>query len=640
MISVKSSPCLALALVLGCLPATHGEPAQPPPTADTPIGRTESPSARVAEASAAFLTGYFTRNPVEATAAGMHDHDDRWPDLSSEGRSESASWVRQQLAELATIPRESLDADARLELDLLRDQLELARFSDEVERPWIRNPLVYSSLISTGLDDLISRDFAPLDERAEDLSARLEGLPALIEQALANLVDPEQMLRPHAEVALRQYAGIVALIEHEIPAKTSGASPQLRERISAASPKALASLERLRAHVEAGLPVAADDWRLGPEAFDRKLALTLQTPLSSAELLALAKAEHERVRKAMVELASELYVAMWGEAELAKARKRTGLSPIGGMSDDELVRKVLAELAADHPEPEQLRDAAAANLVRLDAFVRAKQLVPIDEAEQLQVIWTPEHARGVAIAGLAAPAPLDAAKPGLPSFYLVQPLPDDWTPELRESFLREYNTFMLEILSIHEAIPGHFVQLYWGKREESQLRRVFANGPFVEGWAVYTEHLMVEAGYAGAGPAPGSKRPKSTSKALWTMQTDDSLRAKAIALFGLKFYLRTVTNAILDHEIHASTMTREQAIALMTEQSFQERGEAEGKWTRAQLSSTQLSTYFVGAQAWFSLRERAQARAGESFDLLEFHRAALSHGAPPVHRLPELMGWE
>lgn len=629
----KLSRASALLLLgLGCVPASHPEPSRPPPIADNAIGRVSSPGERVAAASQAFLTGFFARSPVDATAAGMHDHDARWPDLSAEGRAESAAWFARQRIELATIPRDRLDADQRLELDTLRDQLELASFSDEVERPWQRNPLAYSGLISTGLDDLISRDFAPIDARASNLAARLESLPELIDQAIANLDDPEQVLRPHAEVALRQYAGIVALIEREIPAKISGASPQLRERIALASPEAIAAIERLRVHVEHGLPVASDEWRLGPAAFERKLALTLQTPLSAAELLALAEAEHARVRKSMVELASELYAAMWGVDALAKARKR-------GLGDDELVRKVLAELAADHPAPEQLRDAAEANLVRLDAFVRAKSLVPVDEAERLEVIWTPEHARGVAIAGLAAPAPLDAS-PGLTSFYLVQPLPDEWTPELRESFLREYNTFMLEILSIHEAIPGHFVQLYWGKREPSALRRVFANGPFVEGWAVYTERLMVEAGYAGAGPEPGSARPKSVSKALWSVQTNDQLRAKAIALFGLKFFLRTVTNAILDNQIHAGTMTREQAIALMTEQSFQERGEAEGKWARAQLGSTQLSTYFVGAQAWFALREQAEARAGADFDLIEFHRAALSHGAPPVHRLPELMGWD
>jgi uncharacterized protein (DUF885 family) len=427
------------------------------------------------------------------------------------------------------------------------------------------------------------------------------------------------------------------LIETEIPERTAGASSPLRERIAAAVPAALAAVERLRAHVEALVPKAEGAWRIGPEAFSRKLGLTLQTELSADELLALARAEHERVRTEMQALARELYVAMYGGKALERHDK-SGRIP----DDDELVRRVLAELAADHPKPEQLRDAAAANLERLAAFVRDHQLVPIDEAEVLEVIWTPPHAQGVAIAGLAAPPPLDAEQPGLPSFYLVQPLPNEWSPELRESFLREYNTFMLEILSIHEAIPGHFVQLYWGKRESSRVRKVFDNGPFVEGWAVYTERVMVEAGYAGVGPTTAA-RPKGVSEALHAVQRSDELRAKAIRLHGLKFYLRTVTNAILDHEIHAGDMTRDEAIELMVGRSFQERGEAEGKWVRAQVTSTQLSTYFVGATAWFRLREQAEQRAaaaGEPFDLLAFHRAALAHGAPPVHRLPELMGWE
>jgi uncharacterized protein (DUF885 family) len=247
----------------------------------------------------------------------------------------------------------------------------------------------------------------------------------------------------------------------------------------------------------------------------------------------------------------------------------------------------------------------------------------------------------VAIAGLDAPAPLDAQKPGLPSFYIVQPVPEDWTPERRESFLREYNHFMLEILSIHEAIPGHFVQLYYGKREPSRIRKVFSNGPFVEGWAVYTEHVMVEKGYSGK--QPEGERPKKMAKGLWAVKSDPKLRAKAIALHGQKFFLRTVTNAIIDHEIHAGDMDEEHAVAFMVDRAFQEEGEARAKWVRAQLSSTQLSTYFVGATAWFRLREQAEARAkerGEAFDMASFHERALSHGAPPVHRLPELMGWE
>ena len=629
---------LACPLLLACRTTVDPSPPDdPPPTSDVAIGRNQDPDQMLASLSDRFLREFFAAAPVSATAYGEHAHDHRWPDLSGVGAQAQRDWRIELLDELAAIPRDQLDADGRLELDTIRNQLELWRFADEVEQVWRSDPLAYSYLISAGLDDLIRREFAPIDQRAASVAARLEGLPALVDQALLNLADAKLIKRPQAEVAVGQLAGLRSLIEVEIPERTAAANPQLRERIATASPAALAAIEQLRAHVEAQLEHAEGAWRLGPEAFERKLRLTLQTELSAAELLSLAQTEHERVRADMHALARELYEAMYGAKALANFDK-SGRTP----DPDELVREVLAELAADHPRPDQLRDAAEANLSRLLTLVREHELVPLDEAEVLEVIWTPPHAQGVAIAGLAAPAPLDATAPGLPSFYLVQPLPSSWGPELRESFLREYNTFMLEILSIHEAIPGHFVQLYWGKREPSVIRKVFDNGPFVEGWAVYTERLMVEAGYAGAGPT-SSQRPKGVSEALWTVQTSEELRAKAIRLHGLKFYLRTVTNAILDHEIHAGEMTREQAIELMVERSFQERGEAEGKWTRAQITSTQLSTYFVGATAWFRLREQAEQRAaaaGKAFDLLGFHTAALSHGAPPVHRLPELMGWQ
>lgn len=636
--NLRMSLTLVGLTALGCRAQVElSPPEDPPPASDVAIGRAQTSKQQLAALCEAFLDGYFAAAPVNATALGEHAHDHRWPDLSLQGRHADELWRLAQLDRLSAISRDELDADGQLELDVIRNQLELWGFANEVEQVWRTDPLAYSYLISAGLDDLIRREFAPLDQRAQSVAARLEGLPGLVDQAIENLSDPRIVRRPQAEVAVSQLAGLRSLIEADIPERTAGAAPQLRERIAKAAPAALAAVERLRAHVEALVPEAEGAWRLGPELFSRKLALTLQTDLSATELLELARAEHERVRGQMQALARELYAAMYGAAALARHDK-SGRVP----NDDELVRKVLAELAADHPAPEQLRDAAAANLERLHAFVKDRGLVPLDEAEVLEVIWTPPHAQGVAIAGLAAPAPLDATAPGLPSFYLVQPLPKDWSPELRESFLREYNTFMLEILSIHEAIPGHFVQLYWGKREPSRVRKVFDNGPFVEGWAVYTERLMVEAGYAGVGPSH-DKRPKGVSEALWTVQRSDELRAKAIRLHGLKFYLRTVTNAILDHEIHAGDMTREQAIELMVERSFQERGEAEAKWVRAQVTSTQLSTYFVGATAWFRLREHAEQRAaaaGVPFDLLAFHEAALAHGAPPVHRLPELMGWE
>jgi uncharacterized protein (DUF885 family) len=621
---------LATALLAGCGPKPVGVPDRPGPGDDAQ----EAAGPTVAQAGERFFEEFFQRNPVAASGIGEHAYDGKWPDLSPAATEADKKWLADQLAALE-MDESTLSPDEKVDLDVLRDVIRRSQFSLEHEDRSTTNPLAYAFLLGGGLDDLIARDYAPLPQRAVAVAERLEGVPKVVEQAIANLQDPSIIKRPQTKVAIGQLAGVSMLIDEEIIERTKDAPDETKARITAAIPDALAAIDQLKAHLQKLEPNAKGQWRLGKDAFGQKLQLTLQTDLSADEVYSLAKAEHGRVRAKMAHLARELYVPLFGEKKLAKIEKKGGDD-----LEDRIVKEVLGALAKDHVAAEHLRDACEENLARLQSFVAEKKLVPMDDAEVLQVIWTPPHERGVAIAGLDAPPPLDAQKPGLPSFYIVQPVPEDWPKARRESFLREYNHFMLEILSIHEAIPGHFVQLYYGKREPSKIRKVFSNGPFVEGWAVYTEHLMVGAGYAGK--QPEGKKPKGMPAGVWKVKSDPELRAKAIALHGQKFFLRTVTNAIIDHEIHAGDMGEEQAVSFMVDKAFQEEGEARAKWVRAQLSSTQLSTYFVGSTAWFRLREQAEERAqdaGAAFDASAFHHEALSHGAPPVHRLPELMGW-
>ncbi len=619
---------LVCALVLG----TSACPKAPPPPAPPPA----DPGPQIPpleQATTDILDAWFTAQPVYATNIGDHRYDAAWPALSPADIEADRTRIDDGLAQLAAIDPKTLDAGQRVDLDILRNELELQRFSHEVEQPWARNPMWYARIIGDGLEDLVSRDYAPITERAQAAGSRLEGLPALVDQAIANL-QPGATMGPQTEIAKGQLDGVLALLD-EIPARIAGARPADLTRIEAATPPAREAIERLKTHIEGLLPEANAPWRLGKEAFERKLRLTLHTDLSADEIRRKAIFEHAQVRKQMAAIAGEL-----ADVLFTAYRKRTILRQASTDPETAIISAVLEELANDRVTPPRLRDRVEANLTRLDQFVRDAELVTLDDAEVLEVIWTPPHQRGVAIAGLAAPGPLDAAKPGLPSFYLVQPVPEDWPDSYKESFLREYNNFMIEILSIHEAIPGHFVQLYYGKREPSTIRKVLANGPFVEGWAVYAEHLMVQAGYSGT--AAEGPPPANISKRLWHVMQTPELRAKALALHGLKFYLRTITNALLDHSIHAGTMDELGALELMVFRSFQQEGEAKAKWVRAQVTSTQLSTYFVDAQAWFRLREEAEARAaetGQAFDARAFHDQALSHGAPPVHRLPELMGW-
>ena len=228
--------------------------------------------------------------------------------------------------------------------------------------------------------------------------------------------------------------------------------------------------------------------------------------------------------------------------------------------------------------------------------------------EPLEIIWAPEFSRGVAVAGLRSPGPLDR---GMKAFYVVSPPPEEWTEEQVESFLREYNDEMIRILTIHEAMPGHYVQLAYSNRFPSLVRAVFSSGTFVEGWAVYTERMMLEEGYANHNPR------------LWLQRK--------------KFYLRAVINAILDAGVHMGGMSEYEAMKLMIEEGFQEESEAAGKWRRACLTSTQLSTYFVGYREVSAIRERAEREWGDRFDLGKFHEELLSYGSPPPRLLEGIL---
>jgi uncharacterized protein (DUF885 family) len=299
----------------------------------------------------------------------------------------------------------------------------------------------------------------------------------------------------------------------------------------------------------------------------------------------------------------------------------------------EISRKVLAgregaPALPEQPTPEQQQAAIKAALELANAertprtgvveyarqtlrettdFVRAKNFVTVPD-EPLEIIVMPEFQRGVAVAYCDSPGPLDK---GQRTFYAVSPIPDEWTDAQVDSFLREYNTRSIANLTIHEAMPGHYLQLAHSNRYPSTLRAMLGSGPFIEGWAVYAERVMQEQGFRGGDPL--------------------------MQLVRLKWYLRSITNAIMDSAIHVDGMTRDEAMRLMVETGFQEEREAAGKWVRAQLSSAQLSTYFVGYQEHSDLRAAAEQRAGGKLDIKSYHDQVLSYGSPPVRLVRALM---
>ena len=265
-----------------------------------------------------------------------------------------------------------------------------------------------------------------------------------------------------------------------------------------------------------------------------------------------------------------------------------------------IIRAALEEAYRKLPPRDGIVDIARQNLQQATEFVIEKDLVTVPD-DPIDIIIMPEFQRGVYIAYLDAPGPLDK---GQKTFYSVAPLPEDWTEAQVESFLREYNLYSIQDLTFHEGVPGHYLQLALSNRYPSSLRGVLSSGPFIEGWAVYAERIIIDAGY---------------------LDNDPLMR-----LINLKWYLRTVTNAIIDSAIHVDGMSRDEAMQLMIEGGFQEEREAAGKWVRAQLTSTQLSTYFVGYQEHIELRRAVEAAWGEDFTLRRYHDQALSYGSPPV----------
>ena len=263
-----------------------------------------------------------------------------------------------------------------------------------------------------------------------------------------------------------------------------------------------------------------------------------------------------------------------------------------------VIRAALEEAYQRLPERDAIVAVATGSLERTTEFVIDRDIVTVPD-DPIEIVVMPEFQRGVYVAYCDSPGPLEV---GAETFYAVAPLPEDWTPEQDRSFLREYNLLSIEDLTIHEAMPGHYLQLAHANRYPSVLRAVLSSGTFIEGWAVYAERMMIDEGY---------------------LEDDPLMR-----LINLKWYLRTVTNAIIDQAIHAGDMTREEALDLMIEGAFQEEREAAGKWTRAQLTSAQLSTYFVGYQEHADLRSEVEQALGGDFVLKAYHDDVLSYGSP------------
>ncbi|QNH12100.1 DUF885 domain-containing protein [Xanthomonas sp. SI] len=538
-------------------------------------------------------------SPVGATQTGDHRYDSELDDLSAAGRQKSLDASKQLLAELDKLQVAKLSRENQVDAAILRNQLQSDIWNSDVSQSWAWDPQVYNGLAGGAIYGLMAREFAPLPERLKSATARMEKIPALFAQARANL-DPARVPQINAQTVAKQNQGILSIVDTFI-------APHVKELPDADAQRLQAAIDGLKKAVaeqqtwldKTLVPNAKGDFRIGAEKYDQKLKFALNSSLSRAEIKQRAEAELKRVRE-----------EMYGIARTVLKDRPNAPALVDAPSDAQQQAAIEAalELAyAQHPARDKVVEDAKASLASSTEFVRAKDLLTLPDAP-VDIILMPEFQRGVAVAYCDSPGPLDK---NLKTFYAVSPIPDDWSAQQAESFLREYNGRMIHLLSIHEGVPGHYVEGWHSAKFPSTLRGVLRSGTFAEGWAVYTERMMQEQGYLDNDPL--------------------------FHLVQLKFYLRTLANALLDQGVHVDNWSKEQAMQLMVHDTFQQQSEAEGKWVRAQLTSAQLPTYFVGVQEHLDLRKAMQAKLGDTFDLKAYHDQVLSYGAPPVRFVRELM---
>lgn len=532
-------------------------------------------------------------SPVTATQVGYHKHDGReldteLDDLSAQAIERNREWLRDLRLRMArSLDVEKLDPQDRADYDIVSDAISLNLLEYDTIQNYRHNPTLYVEMIGNALFAPFTLEYADANTRFRHIIARLDKVPRLLEQARGNLVSaPEVWTR----TAMAENDGNVGLIDSEI---RKSVPVDMRAAYDAAAASALRAIREFNVWLERDLMRKPYDWRLGSEKYGQKFRAVLATDQSPQQVLASAEAEMKRVREQMLGIARSLGAT--------------------GGNLNETVRAALDKIATQHATPETYFNDARRDLAETTAFVREKDLLTLPPRDNLQVIETPAFMRGIYAVGGFNPAP--ALQPELGAFYWLTPFTLDMPKASVESKLREYNLYGLKLLTIHEAMPGHYVQLEYANDIQPQLRRiirgVFGNGPYVEGWAVYATEMMLDQGYLNNSPE--------------------------LRLTFLKQQLRMIANTILDVRLQTMGMTDQQAMDLMLKEGFQEREEATAKLRRAKLSSTQLPTYFVGWRDWHRLREQYQEMKGADFSLKEFHESTLRAGALPLPVLARLL---
>jgi len=608
------SYCLLTSLLLGCsetdqvtpraneegvetLEQVEVEPetvavAPPPVVEDKVLDQNE----RFEEFKEKFLVKTWELNPSRALYVGYYKHDDQLLIPNGELRATRRTFYVNELLALKAFDANQLSAGNASDLAIIEARLRANIWYIDEFRAYEWNPAQYNP--AGGFGVILNTDYKPLNERMQVISRRLENVPAYYQAAINNIKTPTI---EHVDLAIQQTGGAISMFDTLIPERFAQAELTQEQELAISSKLARASqasndyINWLKVKKdELQTNDDARDFRIGAQAYEKKFKHDINSSYNAAELYELALKAKQQLHKEMISITYELWSKYFPDTDKPQ-------------QDLLAVKQLIDKLSERHIERDKFVDEIRRQIPIIQAFMDDNDLLDSDPTRPLVVRLTPEYQRGIAGASVNAPGPYDATAN---TYYNVSPL-DAYTDEQAESYLREYNHWILQILNIHEAIPGHYTQLVHANKSASKIKSIFGNGAMVEGWAVYSERMMLEEGY-------GDNEPE-----LWLMYS--------------KWNLRVVVNTILDYGVQVLGMERDSALDLLMNEAFQERTEAEGKWRRATLSQVQLTSYFTGYSEIYAFREELKALAGDRFNLRNFHNTFLSYGSAPVPVIKKLM---
>lgn len=566
-------------------------------TTDTPLTKEEQIAKDFADFKADFIDAMWELNPISASYQGVHEYDAELPIPNEERKQASLTFSKEWLEKLKTFDYESLSDNDKIDFHLIEDDLSATEFYTQQFKQGEWDPSSYN--LGGAFFQVINYQKRSLEKRLDDINLKLDKVEEYYAQAAQNIQKPTEV---HSNLAIQQLEGSKSIFKTTLldslakSSKDSAFKIAFEEKVNIA----VQSIEEFKQFVQTEFLNKSSDtntfksFRIGEELFEQKFKFQIQSAYSAKEIFEAAVDAKQELHYNMGRV-SEI---LWEEYFPDKEKPGKHL---------ELIRQVINEAAQNHVHRDSFVTAIRQQIPALEKFVREKNLLTLDPNKPLVVRETPEYMRGFAGASISAPGPYDA---DAETYYNVTPL-DHYTEEQAESYLREYNDYTLQILNIHEAIPGHYTQLVYSNQSPSLIKSLLGNGAMVEGWAVYTEKMMMENGYGG--------------------------NQMEMGLMYYKWNLRTVCNTILDYGVHVLGFTEEQAMGLLMKEAFQERSEAEGKWRRARLSQVQLCSYFTGYHEILQLREEIEELQGDNFDLKAFHEEFLSYGSAPVKYIRKLM---